>query len=329
MISLIFTERHRVMKLSVIIPVYNGAKTIKTLVQAVAQELSARLDLEVVLINDGSSDDNSAEICQEIAEKNSFIKFLNLSRNFGEHNAVMAGLNFCTGDSAVIIDDDFQNPPSEIGRLVDRLTEGYDVVFSRYDKKKHNLFRNFGSKLHNLIASILIGKPVGLYLSSFKAINRFVINELIKYGGPYPYIDGLILRVTQNYSTLTVRHEHRKEGKSGYTIHKLLSLWFNMFTSFSILPLRFAMLLGFVFALLGFIGAIVFFIERIQNPNLPLGWATLIISLFIISGVQLLGLGMIGEYLGRMFLKDSGKPQFVVRNTVNCMENNDEEDRYS
>ena len=238
----------------------------------------------------------------------------------------MAGLNFCTGDAAVIIDDDFQNPPSEIGRLVDRLTEGYDIVFASYDKKKHNLFRNFGSKFHNLIASILIGKPVGLYLSSFKAINRFVINELIKYGGPYPYIDGLILRVTQNYSTLLVRHEHRQEGKSGYTIHKLLSLWLNMFTNFSILPLRFTMFLGFAVALIGFIGAIVFFIERIQNPNLPLGWATLIISLFIISGVQLLGLGMIGEYLGRMFLKDSGKPQFVVRNTVNCMENNDDED---
>ncbi len=313
------------MKLSIIIPVYNGAKTIKPLVQAVTKELSEKFDLEVVLINDCSPTDNSAEICQEIAKKNSFIKFLNLSLNFGEHNAVMAGLNFCTGDAAVIIDDDFQNPPLEIGRLVDRLTEGYDIVFSYYDKKGHNLFRNFGSKTHNLMASILIGKPIGLYLSSFKAINRFVINELIKYTGPYPYIDGLILRVTQNYSTLLVQHEPRQEGKSGYTICKLLSLWLNMFTSFSILPLRLAMFLGFTFALLGFIGAIITFVERIQNPNLPLGWATLIISLLIISGVQLIGLGMIGEYLGRMFLKDSGKPQFVVRKTVNCMENNDDE----
>ena len=306
------------MKLSVIIPVYNSANSIVRLVQELEKTLSEKYDLEIVLVNDGSQKDNSAEVCFGIAKNKSNVRFLDLSRNYGEHNAVMAGLNYCTGEAAVIIDDDFQNPPSEIIKLVDRLNDGFEVIFSYYKKKEHSFFRNLGSKLNDLIASILIGKPKNLYLSSFKAINRFAIDEVIKYKGPYPYIDGLLLRFTRKYDTVLVAHNTRQEGKSGYTLHKLISLWLNMFTSFSLLPLRVATILGFIFAGIGLIGAIFFFLERVQNPNLPIGWASLIISLFIISGVQLFAIGMIGEYLGRLFLKDSGNPQYVVRRSVNC-----------
>ena len=306
------------MKISVIIPVFNSAATILRLVQELEQTLAGKYDLEVILINDGSHKDNSAEVCFGVAENNSIVKFIDLSRNFGEHNAVMAGLNYCTGEVAIIIDDDFQNPPSEIELLVERLNEGYDVVYSYYNKKEHSLFRNVGSKFNNYIASVLIGKPKDLYLSSFKAINRFVIDEVIKYKGPYPYIDGLLLRFTRKYDTVLVAHNTRQKGKSGYTLYKLISLWLNMFTSFSLLPLRVATILGFIFAGIGLLGAIFFFLERIHNPNLPIGWTSLIISLFIISGVQLFAIGMIGEYLGRLFLKDSGNPQYVVRRSVNC-----------
>ena len=312
------------MKISVIIPVYNSANTILRLVQELEQTLADKYDLEVILINDGSHKDNSAEVCIGVAENNSIVKFIDLSRNFGEHNAVMAGLNYCTGEVAIIIDDDFQNPPLEIILLVERLNEGYDVVFSYYSKKEHSLFRNIGSKFSNYIASVLIGKPKNLYLSSFKAINRFAIDEVIKYKGPYPYIDGLLLRFTLKYDTVLVTHDTRKEGKSGYTLHKLISLWLNMFTSFSLLPLRVATILGFIFAGIGLIGAIFFLLERVQSPNLPVGWASLIISLFIISGVQLFAIGMIGEYLGRLFLKDSGNPQFIIRRTVNCQPEKDD-----
>lgn len=303
--------------ISVIIPVYNGARTVKAVVNDIKKELSIVYDLEIVLVNDGSCDD-SAKVCLDISGKDEKVKFIDLSRNFGEHNAVMAGLNFCTGDVAVIIDDDFQNPPSEIIKLVNEMDKGYDIVYSYYSKKKHSYIRNLGSKFNNLIATILIGKPKELYLSSFKAVSRFVINELIKYTGPYPYIDGIILRITRNYSTVLVHHNPRQHGKSGYTIHKLITLWLNMFTNFSILPLRITTITGFVFAIIGFVGVIVFLFEKIRNPDIPAGWASLIISLFVISGVELIGIGMIGEYLGRLFMSDNGKPQFVVRNKVNC-----------
>jgi undecaprenyl-phosphate 4-deoxy-4-formamido-L-arabinose transferase len=312
------------MKLSVIIPVYNGAASIGDLVTALEAELASQYDLEVVLVNDASPSDNSAEVCEQIARRNRWVKFLDLSRNFGEHNAVMVGLNFCTGDAAVIIDDDFQNPPSEVAKLVDKLNEGYDVVYARYDKKMHHGLRNLGSRFNNFVASILIKKPRGLYLSSFKAVTRFVIDELVKYTGPYPYVDGLILRFTDNHATVLVEHRAREQGRSGYTLHKLVSLWLNMFTNFSILPLRVATMLGFTFALIGMVGATVFFIEKLRRPDLPAGWPSLIISLFVISGVQLFALGVVGEYLGRLFLKDNGNPQFVVRKKINCDEAGDD-----
>jgi undecaprenyl-phosphate 4-deoxy-4-formamido-L-arabinose transferase len=306
------------MRLSIVIPVYNGAKTIGPLVQALEKELASQFDLEVVLVNDGSPADNSAEVCGSMAKANPRVKFVNLSRNFGEHNAVMAGLNYCTGQAVVIMDDDCQNPPSEVIKLVNRLNEGYDVVYSYYEKKEHSFARNLGSKFNNLVASALIHKPRDLYLSSFKAISRFIIDELIKYTGPYPYIDGLILRITRNYSTVQVEHRARQEGQSGYTVHKLVSLWLNMFTNFSILPLRATTLLGFVFAFVGLVGAILIIVERLRNPGLPAGYASIIVALLIITAVQLFAIGMVGEYLGRLFLKDNGSPQFTVRGTINC-----------
>lgn len=187
------------MKISIVIPVYNGAKTIKPLVEALEEELAQKYDMEVALVNDGSLSDNSSEVCTDIALNNSKVKFLDLSLNFSEHNAVMAGLNYCTGEAAVIIDDDFQNPPSEIIKLVDKLNEGYDVAYSYYKKKEHHFLRNLGSQFNNIVVTALLRKPRDLYLSSFKAINRFVIDEVVKYKGPYPYIDGLILRFTRNY----------------------------------------------------------------------------------------------------------------------------------
>ncbi|MHC4920795.1 MAG: glycosyltransferase family 2 protein [Planctomycetota bacterium] len=309
----------RPLKLSIVIPVYNGASSIKPLVERLHEELKAHYELEIVLVND-CSPDNSAEACAALAERHGWVRFIHLARNFGEHNAVMAGLNYCTGDCAVIMDDDFQNPPTEVVKLVEKLQEGYDVAYSYYETKKHNLFRNLGSYFNNAVASVMIKKPWGLYLSSFKAINRFTIDEVVKYEGPYPYIDGLILRATRNYGTQLVQHDPRHEGRSNYTLRKLMRLWLNMFTNFSILPLRVASIAGFVFALIGVVLAVVFLIEKLANPELPVGWTSTVVIILIISGVQLFALGMIGEYLGRLFLKDNGSPQFVVRSTQNCPE---------
>ena len=305
-------------KVSIIIPVYNSSKTISLLVDKIQEEIKIYKELEIVLVNDGSSLDNSSEVCESIACTNPTVKFINLSRNFGEHNAVLAGLNFCTGDCAVIMDDDFQNSPKDVYKLVDEIVNGNDVVFSKYAEKKHHFLRNLGSKVNNLFASILLNKPRDLYLSSFKAINRFVIDELVKYKGPYPYIDGLILRITQRFASVTVEHTSRANGKSGYTISKLISLWLNMFTNFSIIPLRLSVALGFIFSAIGIVLAFVFFIEKIRNPDLPMGWTSLMISIFLLASLQLFAIGMVGEYLGRMFLSTGGKPQFVVRSLTNC-----------
>lgn len=305
------------MKISIVIPVYGGEKTIGPLVGGLLDHLGHAFEVEFVLVNDASPDGAGA-VCRALAAENPNIKFLDLSRNFSEHNAVMAGLNHCTGDHAVIIDDDFQNPPEEVIKLVREIENGYDVVFSYYERKHHHPLRNLGSWFNNRIASILIGKPRDLYLSSFKALNRFVINEITKYDGPYPYVDGLILRVTRNYSRVLVQHRPRGEGKSGYTLRKLVSLWLNMFTNFSILPLRLASYAGFACSILGIVVALVFTFEKLRKPDLPAGWASLIISVFIIGGIQLFALGMIGEYLGRLFLKANRTPQFVIREAINC-----------
>lgn len=304
------------LKLSIIIPVYNGATTIEELVKQLFDSLAGTYELEVVLVNDCSPDDNSADVCRDLTANRKDLVFLDLARNFGEHNAVMAGLNHCSGDAAVIMDDDFQNPPSDVIKLVDELAKGYDVVYSAYTKKEHHFFRNIGSRFNGWVASMLIGKPRELYLSSHKAINRFLIDEVVKYQGPYPYIDGLIFRITRNYSTVTVAHSARQQGQSGYTFKKLVSLWLNMFTNFSILPIRLAVLAGLVFSLIGLIAAGVFFVEKLTNPDMPAGWASLIITLLIVSGVQLFTIGTLGEYLGRLFLQVNGQPQFVVREKI-------------
>ncbi|MBF0370939.1 MAG: glycosyltransferase family 2 protein [Magnetococcales bacterium] len=306
------------MKLSIIIPVYNSTTTLAPLVASLAAELEESYQLEVLLINDGSPNSATAPTCLQLAKEHPWVKFLDLSRNFGEHNAVMAGLTHCTGEAAVIIDDDLQHPPAEVKKLVEKLAQGHDVVYSRFPQKEHALLRNLGSWLHNRMATVMLNKPRDLYLSSFKAINRFLIDELIRYTGPYPYVDGLIWQVTHNHAVVEITHQPRQTGQSGYTFLKLLSLWSNMFTSFSILPLRAAIWLGFLFAGVGLVSAVLFFIEKLVNPGLPVGWASMMIFLLVLSGIQLMGIGMIGEYLGRLYLKNNNTPQFVVRRAFNC-----------
>jgi glycosyltransferase involved in cell wall biosynthesis len=266
------------------------------------------------LVNDCSKD-NSENIC--IALNNRFqeiVKFYSLSKNVGEHNAVMAGLNQVTGEFAVIMDDDFQNPVSEVIRLVDYAAENsFDVVYTYYDRKQHHFLRNLGSKFNDKLANIMLRKPKDLYLSSFKIVSKFLIEEIIKYDLPFPYIDGLILRTTSNIGKIQVHHQERDVGKSGYTFTKLVSLWLNMFTNFSILPLRVSVIIGFIFAVIGLILGVYTLTEKLSNPSLPVGFAALAVSVFVFAGIQLISLGMIGEYIGRIFLSQNKSPQYTVK----------------
>ncbi|MDO5977541.1 glycosyltransferase family 2 protein [Flavivirga spongiicola] len=300
--------------ISIVIPVYNGEKSITNLVEHLIDTLSISYHLEIVLVNDCSPDSSEA-VCVSIFEKHkNIVKFLSLSKNVGEHNAVMAGLNNITGDFTVIMDDDFQNPVSEVIKLIEFAIQSQnDVVYTYYDKKEHSFFRNLGSRFNDKMATVLLKKPKDLYLSSFKIINKFLVKEIVKYNLPFPYIDGLILRTTNNIGKLKVKHNKRTNGASNYTLKKLVSLWMNMFTNFSILPLRFSMIIGFTFSLFGFGYGLFSIIEKLYNPNLPTGYAALIVLVSVFSGIQLMALGMIGEYLGRMFMSQNKKPQYSIR----------------
>jgi undecaprenyl-phosphate 4-deoxy-4-formamido-L-arabinose transferase len=301
------------MKISIAIPVFNSENTIQILVQKLIYELSD-FEIEIILVNDCSTD-NSEDKCIDIFQKNTNkVKFYSLSKNVGEHNTVMAALNNCSGDYVVIMDDDFQNPVYEVKNLIHFVTEKkFDVVYTYYKKKKHSIFRNLGSKFNDKIANIMLDKPKNLYLSSFKVINKFIVTEIIKYDLPFPYIDGLILRTTSNIGKLRVEHSERKDGKSQYNLIKLISLWLNMLTNFSILPLRFAIFLGFIFSIIGFLLAFAGILMKFLDPSVPLGYASQFVVITIFGGIQLIATGMVGEYIGRIFVSMNKKPQFSIK----------------
>jgi glycosyltransferase involved in cell wall biosynthesis len=307
--------------LSIVIPVYRGERSIGPLVDGLVKELTPLYRLEIVLVND-CSPDNSQQVCEALyARHRPIVRTFTLARNVGEHNAVMAGLNKSKGDWVVIMDDDFQNPVSAVIKLVDfAVANTYDVVYTCYDKKKHSLFRNLGSCFNDRVANIMLHKPKNLYLSSFKAMNRFLVNEVVKYTLPFSYIDGLVLQTTSNIGTVQVEHHDRRDGRSGYTLRKLVSLWMNMFTNFSILPLRVATGMGFLFAGLGFLVGIEMIIEKLVNPAIPIGYAFLVFIVTVFAGIQLVAIGMVGEYLGRMFLHLNKKPQFAIRRSFDDSE---------
>jgi len=237
--------------LSIVIPVYNAEKTIADLCRTLMSMYGSRFVLQIVLINDCSKD-RTDDICRQLqSEFPEMLTYGRLSRNFGEHNAVMAGLNQARGEYVVIMDDDFQNPPEEVSKLMDEIVKGYDVVYSHYPEKSDSFFRNLGSYLNGSMARVILNKPANLYLSSFKAINRFLVNEIIANKSPNPYLDALILRITRNIGTVVVRHDRRQAGSSGYTLKKLAALWGDMIVTYSLIPLRVLAALGIVLTLLG------------------------------------------------------------------------------
>lgn len=297
-------KKHNLNLLSVVVPVYNGANTIVKLVEALQAELH-QYDFEIILINDGSLD-NSEKVCKILEAENSNLKFFSLRKNFGEFNAVMCGLNHVEGKYTVIIDDDFQNPPSEIMKLVDKAqSENFDVVYTYYNEKKHNFFRNFGSWLVNRLTTSLLQKPSDLYLSSFKLINFEIIQEIIKYKGPYPYIDALVFRITNNIGKIQVKHNARLEGESNYTLKKMMTLFMTIVFGYSILPARIILSTG-IFSLFLSILLLMLFVFGITSD-----WG---IAIFIfLCGAQLTSLGVIGEYISKAFLFQSQAPQYVEK----------------
>ncbi len=298
--------------ISVVIPVYNSEATIEPLCEDILRDLAPT---QIVLVDDGSSD-GSVDACLRAHRRHpSVIEFVGLGRNFGEHNAVLAGLHRVDGDYCVIMDDDMQNPSGEAVRLVDEIRKGYDVVYVRYTAKHHSWFRNLGSRFHNWMATLVLRKPADLYLSSFKVLSRFVVREAVNYSGPDPYLDAIILRATRRIGVIEARHESRREGKSGYTIGKLVSLWGNMVVAFSLYPVRLIGMYGLVMVLVG-VSVGVWTLLAYLSPDIedrPDSIQQLTASMWFFRGVHLFFLSIVAEYVGRIYRRMSREPQFTVR----------------
>jgi undecaprenyl-phosphate 4-deoxy-4-formamido-L-arabinose transferase len=274
-----------------------------------------RYTYEIVLVNDASPD-NTFDAIRALCEQQKNICGVNLAKNFGQHAALMAGFSYVKGDIVVCLDDDGQTPADEVGKLLDAIEEGADVVYARYEHKQHSGFRNFGSKVNELMTRVMLGKPKDLYISSYFAAKRFVVEEMLRYQNPYPYVIGLVLRSTKKITNVDVTHREREVGTSGYTIGKLLELWFNGFTAFSVKPLRMATVLGVVSACAGFLYGIYTIIKKFVNPDVVVGFSALMAAVVFFGGLILLMLGVIGEYIGRIYISLNNSPQYVIRESI-------------
>lgn len=304
-------------KVSFVIPCYCSGKTLPSVVEEIrtTMEKLTQYEYEVILVNDSSPDDTFLVItglCQQYSN----LVGIDLAKNFGQHGALMAGFHQAKGDIVVCLDDDGQTPANEADKLLARIEEGDDVVYASYEHKKHSLFRNFGSFMNEKMAQFLLGKPKDLFVSSYFAARRFVIDEMLKYQNAYPYVIGLVLRTTKRISNVPVNHREREIGRSGYNLKKLLALWFNGFTAFSTKPLRIATVSGFIFSLCGFAYGIYTVLKKFLVPEVPIGFSSLMSALMFIGGMVLLMMGLIGEYIGRMYICMNNAPQFVVREMV-------------
>jgi undecaprenyl-phosphate 4-deoxy-4-formamido-L-arabinose transferase len=306
--------------LTFVIPLYNSESTIASVIREIEQ-MSIEGGHEIVLVDDGSADGTVA-LCRELARTSRVpLTLVEHARNFGEHNAVLTGWRHAQGEYIVNLDDDGQNPPAEGVRLWQHaVREQLDVVFGHYQVKQHSLWRNLGSWLTTRMTNWALDKPRGFYLSSFRCVSGFVVQQVTAYTGPYPYLDGLLLQVTQKIGSLTVRHEPRQGSVSGYTLRRLVRLWLSAWLNFSVLPLRLATMVGLCTAATGLVGLGVVVWLWYENRGPAYGFGFIMASVLIFSGTQLMMLGVIGEYLGRMFLTVNQRPQSVVRRITSSIQ---------
>lgn len=304
-------------KVSFVIPCYRSEKTLKDVVIEIhdTMETLDSYEYDIFLVND-CSPDHTFDTIRELCTQYDNITGINLAKNFGQHSALMAGLRKSDGDIVVCLDDDGQTPANEVGKLLAGIEEGSDVVYAQYDTKKHSAFRNFGTWMNDIMTRVMLGKPKELHLTSYFAAKRFVVESMLAYEKSYPYIIGLVLRATKNITNVPVKHRSRQSGSSGYTMKKLLGLWFNGFTAFSILPLRIATVAGSVFAGMGFLYGIYTIIKKLVNPAVPLGFSSMMSAIVFIGGMLMLMIGLVGEYIGRIYISINNSPQYVIREEI-------------
>lgn len=306
-------------KLSIVIPVYGSERVLPELVvqlNKVVNTLDAICkSYEIIFVCD-QSPDNSWHVIQTLALEHPQVSGILLRMNAGQHNALMAGFAQASGEIIVTMDDDLQHSPADIPLLLNKISQGYDIAYARFKSRKHASWKIAGSRLNDAVAGYLMKKPKGLYLSPFRAMKAVIRDEVIRYRGPYVYLDGLILSVTRNIATVEVDHHDRYAGDSGYSLRKSISLWLKMATSFSIIPLRVTSVFGVCFSCFGFLLAFALIVQKLTIDRMPDGWSSLIVAILIMGGVQLLAIGMLGEYLGRVLLTLNLRPQYIIAETV-------------
>jgi len=291
-------------EISVVIPVYKGQDSIAPLVSMLHEELNA-VSFEVILVVDGCPADSDS-VCRKLAQDFENVNYVSLRKNFGEFNAVICGLNYVNGKYAVIIDDDFQNPPSEIIKLYNHAKKGdYDVVYSYYVTKEHAAYRNWGSQLVNYLTTYLLKKDKDLYLSSFKLIKKEVVNEITRYKTPYPYIDGMIFHVTNRIGKVQVVHKERAHGVSNYTFSKLVNLFLVILFGYSMIPLRLTLFGGIFSIISSVIYMGLYFVDLIPEWGSPV--------IIFLGGILMCTIAILGEYMGKTYMIISGLPQYVIR----------------
>ncbi len=306
------------MKISFVIPCYRSELTLPGVVSEIEETMKElnKYEYELVLVNDCSPDGTAGTI-KKLCEEKPYVHGLSFAKNFGQHAALMAGLRKAEGDVVVCLDDDGQTPANEVGKLLEKIEEGFDAVYAKYDHKQHSGFRNFGSKVNEIMTRVMLGKPKELYISSYFAVKRFIVDDMIRYEHSYPYVIGLVLRATKNITNVNVNHREREIGRSGYTLSKLLGLWFNGFTAFSIKPLRIATVIGVTSAILGFLYGIYTVIKKFVIPDVQVGFSALMSAIVFFCGMILLMLGLIGEYVGRIYISMNNAPQYVIKDKWN------------
>ena len=302
------------MKLSFVIPCYRSENTIEIVVQEIRETVATRpgTDYEIVLVND-CSPDGVWQVIKKLAATDNHIKGICLAKNFGQHSALMAGYGQATGDYIISLDDDGQTPASESFKLVDKLDEGYDVVYGYYKHSRQHLFRRFGTWVNKKMAEAIIGQPKTLRTTSFFIMRKFIVDEIVRYPNPFAYISGLVFRATKSLGNVEVQHRRRLEGESGYTLAGLIGLWINGFTAFSVKPLRAATFIGVICALVGFLAGLYVVYQKFLNPEIPVGYTSMLATLLFVGGMIMLLLGLIGEYVGRIYISINQSPQYVVR----------------
>ena len=306
------------MLVSFVIPCYHSEQTLGAVVAEIDGTMKTMPEYtwEIICVNDGTPNACWKKIQELCAEKPDSRHGICLAKNFGQHAALMAGLHAAKGDRIVCLDDDGQTPANEVGRLLCAIDRGADVVYAKYEHKQHSGFRNWGSQVNEAMLHQMLGKPKDLYVSSYFAMRRYVLKEVLRYENSYPYLIGLVLRTTTNVVNVPVDHRKRTVGTSGYTLGKLFGLWMNGFTAFSIKPLRIATVVGSASAVIGFLYGIYTIIKRLVNPNVPVGFSALMSAIVFFGGMTILMVGLAGEYIGRTYISVNSAPQYVVRETT-------------